>query len=346
MRTLTMDDVEPAVYGGVVLGGGGGGRVTDSLANARLALTYGPVTLADPAELDPDSTVAVMAGVGAPAAPDQYLVPVQHVRALNLLREGLAKATGYQPLAAVVTNENGAMGTVNGWVQAAVTGLPVIDAACNGRAHPTALMGSLGLHRDPDYLAWAGFAGGTGAYELEGLLRGKLAHVSSMIRTASVEAGGLVGVARNPVPVSRLVRDGAPGAISQALEVGAAVLAAGAAGVCKVLGGQIVASGPVKGLRLEQRGGFDIGEVSVGDVRLLIANEYMAADRAGQRIARFPDLTTTVSSETGMPVTSADLVDGMPVDVVVAPREALKLSVTMDMPELLVSVEALMGEKV
>lgn len=344
--TLTHDDIRPAVFGGTVLGGGGGGRIDDSLANAELALAYGPVQLWSIDEFNDDDTIAVMAGVGAPAAPDQCLLPVHHVRALNLLRDALAADGRYRTLVAVATNENGAMGTVNGWIQAAVTGLPVIDAPCNGRAHPTAVMGSLGLHRDDDYLAWAGFAGGDDAHYTEGLLSGRLTKLSALVREASVQAGGVVGVARNPIPVSRLARDGAPGGISQALEVGRAVLADGVDGVCRVLGGEVVASGPATGLRLEQKGGFDIGEVTVGDVRLLIANEYMAADRGGERIARFPDLTTTLDAATGMPVTSADLTEGKDVVVVVAPRANIKLSATMDMPELLTPVEDLMGERI
>ncbi|MDK3075364.1 hypothetical protein QO034_19985, partial [Sedimentitalea sp. JM2-8] len=56
-----------------------------------------------------------------------------------------------QRLAAINTNENGAQTTVNGWFHSALSGLPVLDLACNGRAHPSSLMGSLGLHLEGEY---------------------------------------------------------------------------------------------------------------------------------------------------------------------------------------------------
>ena len=39
-------------------------------------------------------------------------------------------------------------------------GIPLIDAPCNGRAHPTGVMGSLNLHRDPNYITTMTCVGG------------------------------------------------------------------------------------------------------------------------------------------------------------------------------------------
>ena len=60
----------------------------------------------------------------------------------------------------IITNEQGGEATVNGWLQAAVTGLPVVDAPCNGRAHPTGVMGSMNLHKIPDYTTVQACVGG------------------------------------------------------------------------------------------------------------------------------------------------------------------------------------------
>lgn len=339
-RTLTSADVKPAVSGGAILGGGGGGHVADGLELGRLAVDYGEPELWSVDELGPDDLVAICAGVGAPGAPDRYLKPVHYMRALDQLRRATEQAYGRQ-VVALASNENGALGTVNGWLQSALTGLPVLDAPCNGRAHPTASMGSLGLHRDPDYLALAGFAGGRAANYVEGLLGGRLDKISSLVRTASIAAGGLVAVARNPVPVQRLVTDGGVGGISQAIDVGQAWLDGGPEACAAALGGRVEAHGSAVDVRLEQRGGFDVGGCVVDGVELTFVNEYLTADRDGAQLAAFPDLMMTFDAE-GRPLVSADLKTGAQVSVLVAPTDRLRLSSTMAMPELLEAVTALL----
>lgn len=338
-RRLTADDVTPAVLGGAVLGGGGGGHHSEGLELARQAVAIGAPELIDLDELTDDARVVVCAGVGAPGAPDQYLLPVHYQRALEQLQRQLA--TDGVRVAALATNENGAMATVNGWLQAALSGLPVVDAPCNGRAHPSALMGSLGLHRDTDYLARAGFAGGRPERYVEGSAHGALASVSATVRDASVAAGGVVAVARNPVPAARLRRDGAPGGISQAIAVGRALLDGGVDAVATTLGGRIVAEGPVTGLSLVQQAGFDVGRCRVDGVDLTIVNEYLSCRRGDDELARFPDLVMTFRD--GHPLVSADLTDGAEVQVLVAPGRNLRLSSTMAMPELVEPFEALLA---
>ncbi len=340
MRRLTESDARHAVLGGLILGGGGGGHADLGHALADAALAAGEVVLADVDELPQDAVVAVCAGVGAPGAPEGHVSHEDFVTSLRHLDAELVRR-GQGPIAAVATNENGAMGTVNGWLQAAGTGLPVLDCPCNGRAHPTALMGSLGLHRDPDYVAIAGYAGGNEAHYTEGVVVGSLTTASQGIRALSVVAGGLVAVARNPVPVGFLAQRGARGGISQAIEVGAAHAAGGVEAVAALLGGSILASGPVTGFGIEQVSGFDVGQLTVGDVTLRFVNEYMSAVQAGEQVAEFPDLLMTFDATTGEPVVSADLSEGRPITVLFAPRASLLLSVTMDMPELMESIDDL-----
>ncbi len=339
-RALTSADVEPAVYGGAILGGGGGGHIRDGLELGQLAVDYGEPELWSVDELAPDDLVAICAGVGAPGAPDRYLKPVHYVRALDQLRRATERAYG-RHVVGLASNENGALGTVNGWLQSALTGLPVLDAPCNGRAHPSAAMGSLGLHRDPDYLSVAGFAGGRASNYVEGVLSGRLDKLSSLVRTASITAGGLVAVARNPVPVQRLVTDAGVGGISQAIDVGQAWLDGGPQACAAALGGRLEAHGTAVDVRLEQRGGFDVGGCVVDGLELRFVNEYLTADRDGVQLAAFPDLTMTFDAE-GRPLVSADLATGAQVSVLVAPADQLRLSSTMAMPELLDAVTALL----
>lgn len=340
-RELTHEDVRAAVYGGAVLGGGGGGFVKRGLRTAELALRAGTPRLWSADEFAEDDLTATVALVGAPAAPDPQVLPAQLLRALELLRRELPR-----PLVALHTNENGAETTVNGWFHSAMTGLPVIDLACNGRAHPSSVMGAMGLHLADDYRSVQGYSGGKPHAYVEGAVSGRLEATSSVVRRASVEAGGWVGVARNPVEVGYATRNGAPGAISFAIELGRRFLADGPAGAARQLGGEITATGTVREYRCAQREGLDVGVAVLDDAAgttLHFVNEYMTLDRAdGRRAAAFPDLITTFD-EDGQPLASADVAAGRRVSVLVAPAKNLPLATTMHMPEVYTPVESLLG---
>src|SRR5690606_516844 len=88
-------------------------------------------------------------------AEDQYVKPVDYALALQMLQEHPGGR-----IARIITSETGAMGTVNGWFQSAVTGIPVVDAAGNGRAHPTGVMGSMALDRLEGYRSVQAAVGG------------------------------------------------------------------------------------------------------------------------------------------------------------------------------------------
>ncbi|MGW1226985.1 S-methyl thiohydantoin desulfurase domain-containing protein [Streptomyces sp. NPDC001478] len=339
-RQLTHDDLRAAVYGGAVLGGGGGGFVERGLRTAELALQVGTPELWTADEFAADDLTATVALVGAPAAPDPQVLPTHLLRALELLRRELPRE-----LVAVHTNENGAETTINGWFHSAMTGLPVIDLACNGRAHPSSVMGAMGLHHEDGYRSSQGYAGGKPHSYVEGAVSGGLEATSNVVRRASVEAGGWVGVARNPVEVGYAVRNGAPGAIGFAIELGRRFLADGPAGAAAQLGGEIAVTGTVRTYRCAQREGLDVGVAVLDDAAgttLHFVNEYMALDVDGERRASFPDLITTFD-EDGQPLASADVAVGTRLSVLVAPADNLLLSTTMYMPEVYAPVEELLG---
>ena len=60
----------------------------------------------------------------APGAADWEIQPRDYVNALQLLME---RASG--PIVAVLTAQNGASTTLNGWIQSALLGVKVLDAA-------------------------------------------------------------------------------------------------------------------------------------------------------------------------------------------------------------------------
>ena len=106
-------------------------------------------------DLDEDDVLLTASLVGAPNAANQYMTPKDIAKTVEILQKNCDFHIG-----GIITNEQGGEATVNGWLQAAVTGLPVVDAPCNGRAHPTGVMGSMNLHKIPDYTTVQACVGG------------------------------------------------------------------------------------------------------------------------------------------------------------------------------------------
>ena len=126
-------------------------------------------------------------------------------RATTCARCELLMEAVEEPIVGTVTAQNGSSTTCNGWVASAVLGTLVIDAAGDGRAHPTGKMGSFGLAADDDYRDRAGGRGrqprrstATSRSSRAGTVR----HTANVLRTASTESGGFIACARNPLPAS------------------------------------------------------------------------------------------------------------------------------------------------
>lgn len=341
---LTMEDATAAVWGGAILGGGGGGHIETALRTVARAFEAGSPELWSVDEFADDAWTVTVSLVGTPSSASTGVTPEDALRSLELLRGGLEKN---RVLAAINSNENGAETTINGWFHSAVTKLPVLDLACNGRAHPTSLMGSMGLHLEAGYVSLQGFSGGKGDRHVEGLVRGKLESASTIVRHASTEAEGFVSVSRNPVCVEFARKNGAPGAISAAIGVGKSYLDGGVRSVLSHMEGSIVAEGTITYFNCTQKNGLDVGHVQLDDADgtvLYFVNEYVLLEQAGRPVASFPDLIMTFSQ--GRPVVSARLPVGTHVQVMVAGRKNLLLSRTMSMSDLYKPLHSLLGRPI
>lgn len=358
---LDRDIVEAAVLGGAVLGGGGGGSMEEGRRNGLLAVELGMPELIELDDLAPDAVLVTASAVGSPASRTAYALPIHYVRAVELLRD-----QGEVHIQGLTTSECGGLAATNGWVQAAALGLPVVDAPCNGRAHPIALMGSMGLHEVEGYVSLQAVAGGNpseGRY-LEMFVRGSLPSAAALVLQSAVQAGGMVAVARNPVTVAYARDHAAVGALKRAVSVGRAMLESQGAGptavieaACQALGGEIVGQGRIAEVRLETRGGLDVGTVRVlsgkrETMELTFWNEYMTLEVLGdgpgapRRVGTFPDLIATFDTSTGLPLSSAMAAEGQEVAVVHVPRQRLILGAGMRYPELMRAVEQTTGKEV
>ena len=348
MRELNYSDAVDGIWGGSVLACGGGGWVSHGELMAETATKSGTPVLCSVDEIPDDALVVTVTAIGAPGAADWEIQPMDYVNALQLVME---RAKG--PVVAVLTAQNGASTTLNGWFQSATLGVKVLDAAGDVRAHPTGKLGGMGLTDRPGYTTVQAVAGGN--RKLHGELRlvaeGSIVTTSNVLRDVSVRVGGFIAAARNPVEAAWVKKHAAIGAITYALDLGRAMRKAEASGAgavidaaCAQTGGTIIAEGPVRitsPRRME--GGFDHGAFTVDGVALRYLNEYMTVDRGAERVATYPDVITTLSLKSGRPASIAEIAEGDQVAVFHVHRQRLPLSSSTRDRIALAEVEQIMG---
>lgn len=349
MFLLTEERARAAVYGGQLFGGGGGGQLEDGLRVARQALAAGEITVLSWDELPPEGTVVTASLVGSPTGGAKGVTPEHCARVYDLFRQQVS-----QPVAALVTNEAGGQSITNGWLTAAACSIPMVDSACNGRAHPTGVMGSMMLHRHKDYRSVQAASGGVGEKYVELCAGGTIESTSQLVRQSAALSGGFVTVLRNPVSV-RYGKEHCPGGVlTQCIRVGRLLRDNEGApqrvleALSQELDARLLLRGKTEGCALTAGGGFDVGSAFVTDgarrLELTFWNEFMTAELDGVRLATFPDLIAVLDGETGLPVTSSRLRDGMEALVIAVPRDRLLLSDTMGDEELLRGCEKAVGK--
>ena len=129
MRVLDAAALDAAIRGGLLLSAGGSGM--GSSARHRLlgedALKRGTVRMVPISELDSADAILVSTAVGAPGASGARTEPKDAVDAAQLLISSSGcRAKGVIP---------GHVPGMYAWTIAAALGIPLIDAATNGRAH-------------------------------------------------------------------------------------------------------------------------------------------------------------------------------------------------------------------
>ncbi|HSS93941.1 MAG TPA: DUF917 family protein [Candidatus Dormibacteraeota bacterium] len=348
MRELTHGDAVDGIWGGSVLACGGGGWVAHGELMADMATRMGTPILSSVDEVPDNALVVTVTAIGAPGAADWEIQPRDYVNALKLVMERTPA-----PVVAVLTAQNGASTTINGWIQSAMLGVKVLDAAGDVRAHPTGKLGGMGLTEREGYTTVQAVAGGN--RKLHGELRlvteGTIVTTSNVLRDVSVRVGGFIAAARNPVEASWVKKHAAIGAITYALDLGRTMRAAEGSGAravidaaCKQTGGTILADGPVhitKPMRTE--GGFDHGSFTIDGLELRYLNEYMTVDRGQHRLATYPDVITTMSMKTGRPATISEIKEGDELAVFHVHRKHLPLSSSTRDRIALAEVEQIMG---
>jgi len=335
------DKIERLVLGSAFLGGGGGGDLWGAMELGKQLIGLGAIEIRSIEGLDPGSLIVTTSVVG-PQSVDTHVrtsLLSNLVRSVRLLENVLG-----EPIDGLISSEIGAMNTISPFPASIILGIPVIDAPCNGRAHPTVLMGSMGLHRLPGYVSMLSASWGRVGTPYNGqvLIKGSLEEVLSVLRSI-VAIRGSVATARNPVRADYVARNAAPGSISLALDIGGLISVYRydpedlSYRIAKRFSGTVIEDCVVVEKFSEIREGLDYGRVAVrcGDkeLELVYANEYMYLESSGSVISVFPDLISTIDLSSGLPVISKDLSRGSRFNIVIISYRNLKLGSGVRYPE-------------
>jgi len=275
--------------------------------------------------------------------------PYHFIRSAQLLREAGIDFDG------LIAAENGGHNSFGGWIPAAALGLPIVDTPGDGRAHPTAIMGSMGLHRQEYRSIKTGVSEG-----VELIVRGSLHTTSNVIRALARDMEALIAMSRDPVSVNYAKEHGAPGAISLAIEIGKSQIEARGKSpynrISKVaddLGGALILKGRVHSKITEARGGFDVGKFKIKSedavYEVTYVNEYMTLERESgsesERLATFPDLIATFNEE-GEPITSSSINEEETLYILKVPKEKIPIGDGNKYPEVYKEIEMATGKKI
>jgi DUF917 family protein len=351
-RILGMQDVEAAIRGGSVFAAGGGGWAEHGRMLGTAAVSIGHPELVSIDEVPDEAWIATAAAIGAPAGTTQWqMLGVDYVKAVEMLQDALGA-----PLYGLMIGQNGMSSTMNAWLPGALLGTKVIDAVGDIRAHPTGDMGSIGMAGSPEATIQVAVGGHRDSHSyIELVVRGATAKISPILRKAADMSGGFIASCRNPARASYVKKNAALGGISRALELGQAIMAAEARGgeaiiaaICAATSGTILGRGTVTRRAVTYTdAAFDIGTITIRcgqrDLVLHVMNEYMAVeDGAGDRLATFPDVITTLGSD-GRPMSVGHIQEGHELSVFHIAKAHLPLSSSVKDPAVYPVCEVALG---
>ena len=324
---VTPADLDRIAIGAGILGAGGGGNPARGRVLARLELEAGRrLRVAGLRELADDALVVSVGGMGAPSVGleklgrgDEGAIAVQ----------AMADHCGVE-VAATVPVEIGGGNSIAPLIAAGRLGLVTVDADGMGRAFPEHHMISYyfdgvaspcAIMVDSKHQRFT-FEQIPGTVEQERILR-------SMVATL----GGGAMVANAPIPVARLREVAIPDTLSQARDLGDAVLRAqgGSADpvdeICRVSGGRRFFRGRLTDVDRRTERGFNLGRLTLagtdecrGSTAVIdVQNEFLVLRIDGEVAMTVPDIISLVDQERGLPVTTEVVRFGLRVQVLGIP---------------------------
>ena len=334
LREVTDGDLDAIEIGAAILGTGGGGNPYIGKLRCREQLKMGrKIPVIPLAELPDDALVVSLGGIGAPVVGVEKIEEGEEcLRALRAReRERGVKVD------ALISAEIGGANSMEPMLTAAQAGLPVVDGDGMGRAFPEMQMCTWSIygHRE---------APGAMADEKGNIViirdTPNDVWLERIARSVVVSMGAAAGLATQPMKGDFVKRAAVPGTITQALNLGRAVLQAhktNADPVQTVINqerGKLLMTAKIVDLQRHLKGGFAIGHLALegfgnfqGDSgRIDLQNEFLVFRRNEMVEVCTPDLIVVLDSDTGLPITTEMLRYGQRIAVLGLPAHSLMRS--------------------
>ena len=340
LREVTDADLDAIEIGAAILGTGGGGNPYIGKLRCREELKKGRrIPVIPLAELPDDALVVSLGGIGAPVVGVEKIEEGEEcLRALRAIEKELGVKVD-----ALISAEIGGANSMEPMLTAAQAGLPVVDGDGMGRAFPEMQMCTWSIygHRE----APAAMADEKGNIVI---IRNTPDDVwlERIARSVVVAMGAAAGLATQPMRGDFVKRAAVPNTITQALNLGRAVLQAHETNadpvqtVIEQERGKLLMTAKIIDLQRHLKGGFAVGHMALegfGDFlgdngRIDLQNEFLVFWRNDLVEVCPPDLIVVLDSDTGLPITTEMLrygqriaVLGLPAHPLMRSAEALKV---------------------
>lgn len=334
LREVIDADLDAIEIGAAILGTGGGGNPYIGKLRCREELKKGRrIPVIPLAELPNDALVVSLGGIGAPVVGVEKIEEGEEcLRALRALEKELGVKVD-----ALISAEIGGANSMEPMLTAAQAGLPVVDGDGMGRAFPEMQMCTWSIygHRE----APAAMADEKGNIVI---IRNTPDDVwlERIARSVVIAMGAAAGLATQPMRGDFVKRAAVPNTITQALNLGRAVLQAHRTNsdpvqtVIDQERGKLLITGKIVDLQRHLKGGFAVGHIMLegfgnflGDNgRIDLQNEFLVFWRNEMVEVCTPDLIVVLDSDTGLPITTEMLRYGQRVAVLGLPAHPLMRS--------------------
>jgi DUF917 family protein len=333
MRTLQKDEIIDVIWGATLYGGGGGGSMKNGMDLLNKYEKDHPgkpikIDMIGNTEMAPGSYAAVTAGMGAPTAIKDVDFSKYATNAYNALKDMAAKMDDPKKLAYSMAVELGGFNTFVPMLISLVNNLPFIDSDGAGRAVPA--LDTLLLHINGMDTSPLAMANGNDDRVSIILNDPRDAHLAEDIgRNICVAFNMMSGLAGWMIS-SAEINDLPAQSISKCQIAGKHLRAHAGKGddlfeylrkngiECKSLGRDLACV--VEKAETKQANGFDYGVVTIkagssDTITIYFQNENLLLKLNEKPVMTVPDIISIVNSDTGEPLTNADIKEGMKVFV-------------------------------